>query len=175
MKNFRIETARLELVAATAELVSAEINDLSVFSSMLQAQVSPAWPPEFNDIHTQTFVLEKLVANPEQVGWWVWYFILKSSSDAERVLIGNGGFKGSPTADGVEVGYSILPQYRNAGYASEAVAALVDWAFQQQVDCVSAETLPELGGSIRVLEKNGFSYVGPGSEEGVILYRKERP
>ena len=173
MKNPCIETARLQLIAATEELVRAEIEDRAAFSAFLQAQVPADWPPEFNDIHTQTFTLQKLAGNPEQVGWWTWYFILQGTSDSERVLIGNGGFKGSPTADGVEVGYSILQQFQNAGYGSEAVAGLLDWAFQQHVRCVSAETLPELGASIRVLEKNGFSYVGPGSEEGVILYRKD--
>lgn len=176
MKNLSIETARLQLIAATKDLVRAEIEDRAAFSSSLQAEVLADWPPDFNDIHTQTFTLEKLASNPDQVGWWMWYFTLESSSsDAERVLIGNGGFKGPPTADGVEVGYSILQPFQNRGYASEATAALVDWAFQQQVSYVTAETLPELGASIRVLEKNGFSYVGPGSEEGVILYRKERP
>ncbi len=175
MKNLNIETARLQLIAATEDLVRAEIEDRAAFSSSLQAEVPTAWPPQFNDIHTQTFTLEKLTANPQQVGWWSWYFILKSTTNSERALIGNGGFKGPPTADGVEVGYSILQQFQNAGYGSEAVAGLIDWAFKQGVRCVSAETLPELGASIRVLEKNGFSYVGPGSEEGVILYRKERP
>ena len=36
-----------------------------------------------------------------------------------------------------------------------------------------AETLPELTASIRVLEKNGFRFAGPGSEDGVIRYELE--
>jgi RimJ/RimL family protein N-acetyltransferase len=174
VKDLSIETARLQLVAATEELVRAEIEDRATFSALLQAQVPTTWPPQFNDTHTQTFTLQKLTAHPEQVGWWTWYFILQGNTDADRVLIGNGGFKGCPTDGSVEVGYSILQQFQNAGFGSEATAGLVDWAFGQQVDCVLAETLPELGASIRVLEKNGFLYIGAGSEEGVIRYRKER-
>jgi RimJ/RimL family protein N-acetyltransferase len=65
-----------------------------------------------------------------------------------------------------------LQEYQNNGYCSEAVAGLVEWAFSQGVEGVTAETLPELGASIRVLEKNGFAYIGEGSEEGVIRYKK---
>lgn len=175
MKNTKIQTERLELIAATQEFVRAEINDLAVFATLLEAEVPEAWPPEFNDLETMTFTLQKLESKPEQVGWWAWYFLLREAGGG-RVLIGFGGFKGQPDAENnVEVGYSILKAFQNKGYGSEATAGLVKWAFEQGVESVTAETLPELVTSIRVLEKNGFTYVGAGSEEGVILYRKERP
>jgi RimJ/RimL family protein N-acetyltransferase len=103
-----------------------------------------------------------------------WHFILKGT-DAERVLIGIGGFKGCPNEAGVDVGYSIFQQCRNAGYGSEATAGLVNWPFKQQAGCALAETLPELKASVRALQENGFSYADAGSEQGIILYRKDRP
>jgi ribosomal-protein-alanine N-acetyltransferase len=75
----------------------------------------------------------------------------------------------------VEISYSVLSQYRIQGYATEAVARLIVWAFSHQnVRMVAANTLPHLQQSIRVLEKNGFSFQGPGSEQGVVKYALEK-
>ena len=175
MPNIRIETERLELVAGTPTLVRAEIGDRQQFSHLLQAQIPRSWPPEYIDTDAMNFSLEQLLSGPEQAGWWCWYFVRRSNS-AERVLIGTGGFKGAPDENRtVEIGYSVLPEFQKQGLGSEAVAGLVRWAGEHGVTKVQAETLPELDASIRVLEKNGFVYMGNGSEEGVILYRKDRP
>ena len=81
-------------------------------------------------------------------------------------------FKGRPDASGsVEIAYSMLGPFRNRGFATEAVARLVRWAFgHQAVTEVCAETMPYRRQSIRVLEKLGFSLSGAGSEQGVVRY-----
>ena len=91
-------------------------------------------------------------------------------------VIGNGGFKGRPGEDGtVEIGYSIMEEHQGAGYATEAVKALIAWAFgHPEVARVVAETYPDLAKSIRVLKKNGFTETGPGLEEGVIRFEFTR-
>jgi ribosomal-protein-alanine N-acetyltransferase len=176
MTNIRITTERLELIAVTLEFVQAEISDRSKLSQLLDACVPETWPPEFNDLETMSFFLRKLEANPEQVGWWGWYFVLNNQATNERALIGNGGFKGQPTSDGtVEVGYSILKEFQNVGYGTEAVNALVSWAFQHSnVQRVIAETLPELKPSQRLLEKCQFVNIGQGSEPGIIRFERIR-
>jgi RimJ/RimL family protein N-acetyltransferase len=71
----------------------------------------------------------------------------------------------------VAIGYSVLRQYQGLGYASEAVEALVRWAFSHgDVDRVIAEVANDNQRSIRVLEKTGFHPAGKGSEEGTLLY-----
>jgi mannose-6-phosphate isomerase-like protein (cupin superfamily) len=56
------------------------------------------------------------------------------------------------------------------------VEALVTWAFAHpDVRRVVAQTLPELRSSIRVLEKSGFTFIGPGFEEGALLFERLRP
>ena len=80
--------------------------------------------------------------------------------------MGNAGFKGQPSLGGCEIGYSLLPVYEGYGYATEAAQALINWAFQHPaVNRVSAETLPELASSIRVMEKCGMRHVGAGKPE----------
>jgi ribosomal-protein-alanine N-acetyltransferase len=69
----------------------------------------------------------------------------------------------------------ILDQFQNRGYATEAMLALMARVFEDpRVTSITAETLPDLKPSIRIMEKCGMSFVGPGSEPGVIRYRKAR-
>jgi RimJ/RimL family protein N-acetyltransferase len=175
MKQFCLETERLELVAGNLQLSEAELANLEKFSHLLNAQIIE-WPPPLNDENSMRFVRDFYARNPHTQGWGSWYFLLKATKERQRIAIGNGGFKGQPHLDGtVEIGYSILTLYQNQGYASEAVRALVSWAFEHHnVKRIIAETLPELKASIRVLEKNKFEYIGEGSELGVIRFNLDR-
>jgi len=76
--------------------------------------------------------------------------------------IGSAGFKGPPDSTGtVEIAYGIVPSFEGKGYATEAAAALVDFAFaSRQVRTVRAHTLPAANASTRVLLKCGFRHVG---------------
>lgn len=176
MTPLKITTDRIELIAGTPELALADINDRSRFSALLDARVPDEWPPPLNDIQSMRWFERYLIENPDGVGWVTWYFILRQSAQGDRVAIGNGGFKGNPTPDGsAEVGYSVLKEFQRFGYATEATRSLVAWAFEHQnVNRVIAETYPILTASIRVMEKNGFVFIGEGSEEGVIRYAVTR-
>lgn len=164
-----VESRRMTLVAATAELVAADLAGREEFADAIGAEVPDEWPPELFDSPSMRVALEQL-RDPAEHGWSLWY-LLSKKHDPPKVL-GVCGFKGKPDRRGsVEIGYSVLRQFRVQGYATEAVARLVTWAFSHQnVLEVTAETLPHLRQSIRVMEKNGFAFRGPGSEYGVIRY-----
>ncbi|MGI9106283.1 MAG: GNAT family N-acetyltransferase [Pyrinomonadaceae bacterium] len=168
-----LTTKRLELIAGTTELFRARVDDREVLSRALGARVPENWPPPLIDQDAMNYLAKYLEEQPE-AGGWTFYFIVLPAGDApaERTAIGGIGFKGQPTADGtVEIGYSMLPEYQRAGYATEAAGALLRRAFSQpQVARVIAETYPELLPSIRVLEKNNFRFIGDGSEERVIRF-----
>jgi len=164
-----IESRRLTLVAATVELVTADLAGRVAFAEALGAEVPDEWPPDLFDSLSMRVALAQL-ADPAEHGWSLWY-LLSRRHDPHRV-VGICGFKGRPNRSGsVEIGYSVLRQFRIQGYATEAVGRLVTWAFSHQnVIEVTAETLPHLRQSIRVMEKNGFTYLGRGSEAGVVRY-----
>ena len=84
------------------------------------------------------------------------YVIVRRSDGA---AIGDAGFHGPPDEDGeVEIGYALVPEARGAGYASEAVALLVEWAWEQpDVSAVSARVDPGNEPSRRLLERLGFA------------------
>jgi hypothetical protein len=151
-----IESRRMRLLAATPRLIGKDLKGRGVLSSVLGVDVPPNWPPDLYDRNAMEYALSQL-RDPVQNTWSFWYLVENSSDPGQ--LLGICGFKGRPDESGsVEIGYSILEQFRNMGYATEAVARLVNWAFSHpNVQEVCAETLPHLRQSIRVLEKNGFS------------------
>ena len=173
--NRPIRTARLELVPATVELTRLAMDDAPGLERSLAASIPPTWPHDYLDRGAYEFMLERLAAGPEQVGWWM-YFMIHAVADAERVLIGSAGYKGPPDAEGtVEIGYGVVSDRRRTGFASEAARGLLARAFAHvAVRRVVGETLPELFGSIAVLEHLGFRGIGAGSEPGVIRFELTR-
>ena len=159
----------MTLVAATSELIAADLAGRDAFSSAIGADVPENWPPDLYESTAMRAALEQL-QDPAEQGWSTWYLLSRKPGALQ--VMGICGFKGMPDESGsVEIGYSVLSQFRVQGYATEAVARLVVWAFSHQnVSEVTAETLPHLQQSIRVMEKNGLSFAGPGSEHGVVRY-----
>ena len=149
---------------------------LDELARLLDAKVPVDWPPDLGDAAAVFFIKDRLEEGPEQVGWWCWYFVQVEKTSGERILIGNGGFKGRPTQDGtVEIGYSMLPRFRNRGYTTEAVTQLVAWAFEHsEVERVFADTAGDNTASQRVLEKAGFVNVGEDSEQGLKRFETTR-
>jgi RimJ/RimL family protein N-acetyltransferase len=90
---------------------------------------------------------------------WDWIAI----HTLDQAVIGDIGFMGGPDQEGVvEVGYSIVPEYRNQGYATEMASGLIAWAFQEKgIRVVTAACLDDNFGSIKVLEKVGMHRLEP--------------
>ena len=165
-----VRTARLELVAATLEIVTADLHRRDQLPALLRAEIGEGWPPPLWDVPAMQCLKNSLIADPTIGGWTAWYWILRRP----RLLIGISGFKSRPLKAHVELGYGVLPRNQRRGFATEAVSAMVDWAFANGVECISAETLPELIASQRVLLKSGFSFMGEGSEPGVMRFTRLR-
>ena len=70
----------------------------------------------------------------------------------------------------VEIAYGVDPSRRGLGYAKEAAAALVQYAFDAGVRVVRAHTRPENVASERVLRGCGFERVGEviDPEDGLV-------
>lgn len=169
--NLRSE--RMELVAGTPAIARADVNDRAKMARLLGATIPPDWPPPLLADHLEEFAA-KLEVDRFDSGLSPWYWVRDEGDAAERVLIGSGGFM--TLDDGsVMLGYSVLDAFQRRGYATEAIWALMDWVMRQPgVTRIVADTFPNLLASIRVLEKNGFTAVGPGHEEGAIRFERTR-
>lgn len=167
-----IRTNRLDLVPASLTLVEADIESPQALARLLGAVVPDSWPPGEYDRSAMEFFRDRLAENPEAVGWYGWYAVHRPVEPHGAVLVGSGGYFGPPGADGVaEIGYSVVPASHGLGFATELVQALVARAFSMpKVVRVIAHTTATNIGSVRVLERCGFSLVGPGSEAGTVRY-----
>jgi ribosomal-protein-alanine N-acetyltransferase len=168
MQEHRIRTARMELIAASAMLLRSELMSRDHLSALLNAVVGDGWPPEIWELASDEF-LARMENHPGLAGWLNWYWVLVEGDS--RTLIGSGGFTGAPFNGEVMVGYTVLTPYRHLGYGSEAVSALINWAFARPgVQRIVAETGHENEASIRLLERCGLEYAGKGFERGTIRY-----
>lgn len=77
-------------------------------------------------------------------------------------LIGTIGFNlWSPVHKRAEVGYDIHPDFWRKGYASEAVAKIVEYGFQEmELTRIGATVFVENEGSSQLLMKQGFEHEG---------------
>lgn len=129
----KLETERLLLAPCTEEAL--------VKYSAKQYKLGP---------HIENY-LEELKHDESVLGWGVWLVIDKQTNK----IIGDLGFKEKPDKNKtVEIGYGITPAQQNKGYATEALKAIINWAFDSNlVHIITAECLEENASSIRVLEK----------------------
>lgn len=146
--------ARLRLVDGTLELLTAAVAGAPALEALLNVSVADGWEgfPEALPLIRAGY--EK---HPAAQRWGSLFFV----EPAARVLVGFGGFKGPPSADGVvELGYAIAPAFQRQGLATDAVAQMVQRAFEDpSVRAVDAQTLGRPNASTRVLEKSGFAKV----------------
>lgn len=178
MSAMVIDTARLRLQPYEPEHLLALLEGVPQFEEriglraaeglrdfVVSDDVSPAW-------------LSRLRASRGMDPWVHGFAVVHLDS---RSVIGSASFKGPPDEEGaVEIAYGIVPGYQGHGYATEAAAALVAFAFGSgRARLVRAHTLPTPNASTRVLVKCGFERVGEvvDPEDGLVWQweRAEEP
>ncbi len=168
-----MSASRLRLVDGTLALLSAALEGRNALEVLLGVSVAEDWEGFPEALPTIRASYER---NPEGHVWGSLFFIELEGP----TLVGFGGFKGSPSSDGVvEIGYAIAPAFRGQGLATDAVAQMVQRAFEDgEVRAVDAHTLGHDNPSTRVLQKTGFRKVAEIEDpcDGPIWqWRLERP
>ena len=152
----KLTTARCYIYQLTKAQFQQFIDSPSTLWKQLGVVGERAHEPWFREI------LLKSLHTLDELGcqaWWLtnWPIV----NIAHKTVIGGITFKGPPNQAGeVELGYGTADAYRNKGYMTECLQALVRWALQQDgVTAVTAETAKENLPSEIVLRKNGFEHV----------------
>ncbi len=159
-----LTSERLELRPVSTADLEAFQRGMAALAEHLGVSVPEGWPtfPEAFSFGANGHVGDAPLRYPAL------FFIDRAAG----TLVGNGGFTGPPDREGnVELGYEIAPAFRNRGFASEAVGAMVAHAFSDEVvSAVVAHTLAEENASVRVLRKVGLRRVGefPDAEVGTV-------
>ena len=166
-----LHTARLRLVPCAASVArAAEAGGADAVEQILGVHVHPSWPSA--DLREILVAYADAVdADPSMLGWGLWLVL-----DARgRNLVGDVGFKGPPGDDGsIEIGYGIVPPCRRKGFATEAVRALLSWAWSQPgVRRIDARCYAVNEASMGVLTKAGFDLQG--GEAGILEWSMDAP
>lgn len=169
-----VETARLRLAPYSPDHLLALLDGPGAFSQRFGRPIADGLHEYYTSGEVSPAWIEAL-RSATAADVWVHGFALVHR-DEDRV-IGTGGFKGAPDADGlVEIGYGIAPAYQGRGYATEAAAALVAFASADgRTHLVRAHTKPGPNPSTGVLTRCGFRHVGEviDPEDGLV-WRWER-
>ena len=166
-----IETERLRLVPLDAELMEALLDGGDV-----PFTVPPDWPDE-HDARFLRLRVRQLHESPERLAWPVCAIV------RDGAMVGHIGYHGPPGAnalrapDAVEIGYTIFPEHRRQGYATEAVRALLEHARGQGIHRVIASVGPRNEASLALVRRLGFVEVGRhwDDEDGEELEFELRP
>jgi [ribosomal protein S5]-alanine N-acetyltransferase len=159
----RLSTGRLELRPLPAAAAVALLDNREAGSLVLGATLPPDWP--------QRDLLDVLplqaAAAPSDECFGVWVMIERETN----TVVGDIGFIGPPDDGGsVEIGYSVIPDRRRRGYATEAARTMVSWVLRQpNVSVVVAGCDKHNMPSIRMLEQIGFLQTG--EADGQIRWR----
>lgn len=173
---FFIESERLKLIPLTHELLQLCHTNRAAMEQRIglnisAMQVAADYQAEIDDAMLN-FWLPKTLEHPDEYYWYTsWEIVLKSTN----VSIGGIGFAGYPNTDGeTQVGYMIDELQQRRGYATEALQAIVEWAFQQdEVKIVIGQTPPDNLASQATLLKNGFVAAGEG-KDGLLRFKRVR-
>jgi RimJ/RimL family protein N-acetyltransferase len=166
MNDSEVKTARLELRPLPSAAAGALPGDRETAARLLGVTLAPDWPQaDLLDVLPRQAAAAR---SEERFGVWV---IIERTS---QTVVGDIGFFGPPREDGaVEIDYSVIPDRRGQGYATEAARGLVEWALGQPgVGSVVAGC--DIGNvpSIRTLERVGF--VRSSESDGQLRWRLER-
>ncbi len=170
---FRITTDRLILLPLTMTHLETGLNSTRVLSNGLGIRLTSHL---FEGVVERAvkLKLEKMSAVEVKEHFWFTYWLIVIKQ--EEVGVGLVGFKGLPNARGeVEIGYGIGEEYQGQGYMSEAVQALIKWAFgHPECRAVTATGVKiDNFASQKVLKHAGFSIIE--ERDALINFRLDRP
>jgi ribosomal-protein-alanine N-acetyltransferase len=173
-----LRTARLDLVPMTLPMVEAVILGRKEDAErLIDARMPFRWPnPELVE-RAFTASLEAIRAEPD-VRLWGDRVLVARPSGADARVVGSVVFHGRPVDGIAEIAYGVEEASQGQGYATEAVAACVDWALEQQgVYAVQAATFAWHAPSVRVIDKVGMTRVGTRDHETMgelLVFEKRR-
>lgn len=169
MKNYsNLETNRL-LIRPT------QIGDADFILKLVN---SPKWIELIGDreVHSieeaENYITSKMLPQLEKLGFTNNTIIRKN----DNVKIGICGLFKRDETENIEIGFALLPEFENQGYAFEANIEMISFAKNKlNVKSVTAFTNPENLASQKLLEKLGLRFVKslilPDEADEIFFYK----
>lgn len=152
-----IHTQRLRLITCEEKHLAAIVRNPCSLGELLKITIPEQWP-EHPEAYRHARDLLKKQPLLVYSGWWLYLFV----EPALKALVGSGGFKSAPDADGVvEIGCEIAPAVRRQGFATEALRGLIGYAFTRpDVSAVEAYSLPQKCPQSELMRSLGMKQIG---------------
>jgi RimJ/RimL family protein N-acetyltransferase len=134
-----------------------DAESISAYRSDPDVHIHQGW--DVTDVHGVRRDIEEMAGRaPGEHGGWVQFSVEERTAGR---LVGDVGISPADDEPGViKVGYTIAPVFQGRGYATEAVEALVSYAFEALgADVVRAYADAGNIPSIRVMEKVGMRLI----------------
>lgn len=168
-----IKTERLTLIPLTPQQLESGLESIKSLAADLNIPIVEDLISGVAE-RAVRMKIEKMRSVPPSLHPWFTYWLVVI--DCENIGAGMVGFKGNPDGGGeVEIGYGINSIYQSRGYMSEAVKALIKWAFSHpECKAINAtDVRPDNYPSQKVLVKCGFAEVKVDSTGISYQLRKE--
>lgn len=137
---------------------------------------SPGWLENIGDRKVRTindannYIRLKILPDYKSSGFGM--YVIEAKEDGR--YIGMSGLVDRPGLEGIDIGFALLPEEMNKGYAYEANVPLIPHAKEHGIKLLKAITLPSNKPSRKLLEKIGFSmkreFYMKGDPELLCLY-----
>ncbi len=152
-----ILTERLRLIPLSRDQLVCLLYDLQELEKILGMTVSrPVLTERVRRAVRRK--IEKMDAVDKRLHpWFTYWLIVIAVSQCGAGLV---GFKGCPDETGqTEIGYGMDPTYQDQGYTTEAVRALIAWAFEEPAckAVIAKGVQKDNPASSRLLEKVGMT------------------
>lgn len=154
-QSIRLETPRLTIRPLTLDQLMKYLQaDMSLEAELEVLLQERIIPEELLEPLQERIIPAVTDTTKNYLYHTLWVIISKE----EQKLVGDLCFKGEPNANGeIEIGYGTFSNFKNKGYMTEAVGAIIKWAaVQPAVQSIIAETWKNNIPSMRILEKNNF-------------------
>jgi len=160
-----IKTKRLILIPANEHILEYELNKDKFPDALKDIIIPENWPHET----ITKDVIEIFISFFNQSRLHNFYWVHEDNS-GDKTLIGSGGIIVHENGD-FELGYSVLKQFENKGFTSEAIESIVRWFGSSGLsNKLIAKTEKNNYPSIKVLEKTGFTLLGYDNEPDILIY-----
>lgn len=160
-----IKGKRLVLIPADKSVLEYELNKKKYPDALKDIIIPENWPHKTITKNVTEIFISLL--NQDRLYNFYWVYEGKSG---DKILIGSGGIIVHETGE-YEIGYSVLEQFENYGFATEAIESIVKWFGSSGLGYkLIAKTDDKNYPSIKVLEKTGFTFSGLGNEPGSLIY-----
>ena len=169
LSGILLQTARLRIETLRAELFP---DYCAIVCNSDTGLYDEEFPKSLEDAYSA--FLESIERDPFSSDGWNEYGVFRDSGELVG-LLSHCEFGNEFEVTHMRMGYHFNPDFRGQGYATEAVAALIDALFEQGSPRIECIVHPDNRPSLALLERLNFRCTTFNADCNELLYVAERP